>query len=103
MKSKTVSEYMVEVDLPSRFDNEFINLIPKQREVINKFMAEGVITGYAVSLEDSKLWTTVVSDSKDGVIDTLMEFPIINFVDYKISKLAFHFNLSLISPQFSEN
>lgn len=103
MKSKTLSEYMVEMNLPVPFDNDFISLVPKQREVINKFMSEGVITGYAVSLEDAKLWTTILAESKDGVIDTLMEFPVINFVDYKISKLAFHFNLSLISPQFSQN
>ena len=94
---------MVEVKLPLPFNNEFVSLIPMQREVVNKLMSDRIITSYAVSLEKGKIWTTIFAESVDEVVDILMEFPIINHVDYKISKLVFHNNISLALPQFSLN
>ncbi|MBK8551452.1 MAG: hypothetical protein IPL53_10495 [Ignavibacteria bacterium] len=103
MEQSSLYEYMVEVNLPLPFNKEFISLIPNQREVVNKLMSERIISSYAVSLEDGKLWTTIFAESVDEVTDILMEFPIINHIDYKISKLVFHNNVSLTLPQFSLN
>ncbi|MDQ3022207.1 MAG: hypothetical protein M3R36_16790 [Bacteroidota bacterium] len=103
MSDKLIYEYMVEIILPLPFDNEFISRIPKQRELINKLMSERIISSYAVSLEEGKLWTTILAGSEEQVIDCLSEFPIIDLVEYKISKLAFHNNISLTFPQFSLN
>ncbi|MEO8211390.1 MAG: hypothetical protein ABI840_12595 [bacterium] len=103
MNEKLIYEYMVEIDLPIPFDNEFISLIPKQRDVINKLMGERIISSYAVSIEEGKLWTTILGESENKVIDALLEFPIIDLVEYKISKLAFHNNIGFTVPQFSLN
>lgn len=103
MDNNSVFEYMVEVKLPLPLNNGFISLIPLQREVVNKLMSDRIITSYAVSLEEGKIWTTIFAESVDEVVDILMEFPIINHVDYKISKLVFHNNISLALPQFSLN
>lgn len=103
MTEKLIYEFMVDIDLPFPFDNEFVSLIPKQRDVINKLMSERVITSYAVSVEDGKLWTTVLAESEEKVIDILLEFPIIDLIEYKISKLAFHNSIGFTVPQFSLN
>ncbi|MEP7145957.1 MAG: hypothetical protein ABI792_02985 [bacterium] len=103
MSKNIIYEYMVDIDLPIPFNNEFISLIPKQREVINALMSERVISSYAVSIEDGKLWTTIFAESDESVAEILSAFPIIKYVEYTISKLAFHNNVGLTAPQFSLN
>lgn len=96
-------EFMVEIDLPLPITNEFISLIPEQRAVISKLFSEKILTSYSVSLEDGKLWTTIIGNSVNEVGEILMEFPIIEFCEYKIFKLTFHNNAGFIIPQFSLN
>ena len=103
MSASMMYEFMVDIDLPVPFNNEFISLIPEQREIINKLMSERVITSYAVSIEDGKLWTTIFAASDEAVVEILSAFPIISYVDYSISKLAFHNNVGFTAPQFSLN
>ncbi len=103
MEESSIFEYMVEVNLPLPFDKQFLSLIPKQMETVRKLMNERIISSYAVSLEEGKLWTTIFAESVDEVTDILMEFPIINHIDFKISKLAFHENINMALPQFSLN
>jgi len=103
MNNRIIYEYMVEIDLPVPFNQEFISLIPKQRELINNLMKDKIITSYAVSIEDGKLWTTMLAESEDDIVDILITFPIIDQIEYKISKLAFHNIISTIIPQFSLN
>lgn len=96
-------EYMVEIDLPLPMPDEFISLIPEQRAVIGKLFNEQILTSYSVSLEDGKLWTTIIGESEDQVAEVLMDFPIIEHCEYKIYKLTFHNNAGFIIPQFSLN
>ena len=96
-------EFMVEIDLPMPFSNEFISLIPEQRAVITKLFSDKLLTSYSVSLEHGKLWTTIIAETDNEVADILMDFPIIEYCEYKIFRLAFHNNSGFIIPQFSLN
>jgi len=96
-------EYMVAFDLPKEFDREFISAIPAQRAIINKLMKEGIVTSYALSLENSKLWVVMIAESELEVVQNISAFPIINKTDFTISKLAFHNNANRLVPNFSEN
>jgi len=100
---KILYEYMVTFDLPKYFDEEFTLLIPAQRAVVNKLMKGGVLTSYAVSLESSKLWVTMIAESDDEVKEIISGFPIIDKVSYIISKLAFRNTVNSLVPQFSLN
>jgi hypothetical protein len=96
-------EYMVTFDLPKYFDDEFTSLIPAQRAVVNRLMQGGIITSYAVSLESSKLWVTMIAESEIEVKEIIEGFPIVEKVDYKISRLAFRNTISPLVPNFSVN
>lgn len=96
-------EYMVEVDLPLPFESEFISLIPDQRAMINQLMSERIMTSYSVSIENGKLWTTILAESEEKVVEIIEGFPVIDFIEYKINKLAFHNNAGYTLPQFSLN
>jgi hypothetical protein len=96
-------EYMVAFDLPKELDREFIAMIPEQRAVINKLLKEGIVTSYALSLENSKLWVIMIAETELEIVQIISGFPIINKVDFNISKLAFHNNANRLVPNFSEN
>jgi hypothetical protein len=100
---KILYEYMVTFDLPKYFDEEFTSLIPAQRAIVNQLMKGGVITSYAVSLESSKLWVTLLSESEFEVKEIIESFPIIEKVDYRISRLAFRNTIQPLIPNFSVN
>jgi len=103
MNNNLVYEFMAEIDLPLPFNSEFISLIPKQRALIDKLMKEKIITSYAVSVEEGKLWTTILAESEESVSDILSAFPIIEMVEFRIYKLAFHNNAASVYTQFSLN
>jgi len=48
---KVMYEFMIDIDLPVPFTDEFLALVPRQRAIVNKLMNEGSITGYALSIE----------------------------------------------------
>jgi hypothetical protein len=98
-----IYEYMAEIKLPVPFTDEFLSLIPRQRALVNKLMNEGAISSYAVSIEDGKLWMTVVAENESSVRNMIEEFPIAGYISYKISKLAFHNSISFKLPSFSLN
>lgn len=94
---------MVEIDLPVPFDDDFLSLIPRQRAIINKQLNEGIITSYAVSLINGKMWASILAVSEFDVLQILSSWPIIGKISYKINKLAFHNSASFAIPKFSEN
>ena len=103
MDMRIMFEFMVEMDLPVPFDDEFLSMVPRQRAMVNGLMNAGIITSYAVSFERGKLWLTMLAENESGVFSLISEFPIIRFVETRISKLAFHNSVNFHIPQFSVN
>ncbi len=96
-------EYMVTFDLPKYFDDEFTSLIPAQRAVVDKLMNGGIITSYAVSLESSSLWVTMIAENEFEINEIITGFPIADKCGYSISRLAFRNSVNVLVPQFSLN
>ena len=96
-------EYMIDITLPIPFTDEFLSLVPSQRAMVNKLMNDGVITDYALSLENGKLWVMMISESEAKVIEILDTFPIKEHISYNINKLTFHNSISFKLPNFSLN
>lgn len=100
---KIMRHYMVEVYLPEVIDNNFINLIPKQRDKINELMQIGVILAYSLSFDRARLWITMLGESEKAVEDTLQTFPLFSYFQYDIFELAFHNTLVHRLPELSLN
>jgi hypothetical protein len=96
-------EFMVEIDLPVPFTEEFLSLVPRQRAMINKLMNEGSVTSYALSLENGRLWIAMIADSAETINALIESFPIADFITYRTNKLAFHNSISFKLPNFSLN
>ena len=52
----TEYQFMVDFTLPTELSDEFIDLIPYQRNVVNRYFSEGNLVNYALSLEKATIW-----------------------------------------------
>jgi len=89
--------------LPEALTQEFILLIPKQREYIDEMFNRGVISNYTLAMDRSKLWVTMVVPALSDVRQILDEFPIAEHIEYTIHQLAFSNSASAIIPEISLN
>lgn len=93
---------MVEFTL-AEMDAAFMAKIPAQRAKINEMMEQGRILSYSLSADRAKLWCIVNGDSEFEVLETIAEFPLINYMKPDISELMFNNVVSLRVPMFSLN
>ena len=84
-----MKQYMVDVDLPLEMSMEFMALIPRQRARINKLLQQGVITGYSLSSDRTRLWVTLNAVSEEDVEAVLKTFPLAKFIEWTIHELMF--------------
>jgi len=98
-----MKQYMVDIDLPDTITEEFMTLIPQQREQVNKLMLEGKINSYTLSMDRTKLWIILSAKSDGDVFRLLATFPMRRFMDAKIVELAFHNTITTAFPQISLN
>jgi hypothetical protein len=98
-----MNQFMVEVNLPESLTQEFILLIPKQREFIDDMFNKGVIANYTLAMDRSKLWVTMVVPTVRDVRQILDDFPIAEHIEYTIHQLAFSNSASAIIPEISLN
>ena len=97
-----MEQYLVEVFLPE-FTEEFFELVPAQREYIDKCMSKGSIRSYSLSSDRSKLWVIFTTKDEGEMIRTLKRFPIIKWINYKAYPLMFHNSMEMMIPAISLN
>lgn len=93
---------MVEFDLPSPFPEEFIRLIPEQRNMINYLLAEGKVKSYSLSEDRARLWTVFVAESEFEVMELISQLPLKDYMEPNIVSLMFHHSSDMVL-QFSLN
>ena len=82
---------------------EFVDLIPSQREYIDSCMAKGSIRSYALSADRSKVWIVFNTQTEMEMRRILNRFPIIKMVRTKSFPLMFHNSMELMLPAISLN
>jgi hypothetical protein len=97
-----MKQLMADIDLPASLQEEFISLIPKQRQTINELMGERVIGTYPLALDRSKLLDIIFAESQKKTLISF-DFPLAKFMDVRIHELAFYKNVSFHTPHFSLN
>jgi muconolactone delta-isomerase len=85
-----MNQYCVDFDLPLELTEEFILLVPQQREQIDELMANGIILSYALAADRSKVWATVNAESVEEVQEILHSMPLIHFMEPTIYELEFY-------------
>ena len=94
--------YMVEFDLPEIFTEEMAALIPRQREAINQLMLDGIVQSYSLSLDRSRLWAVMRSESEYELMEYIASFPMADYLTPNYEELMFHNTASAVM-RFSLN
>jgi len=91
-----MAQYMIDISLPTNPNMEFFALIPRQQDHIEKLLEQGVVMGYSLSLDRSKLWFAMNAHNKREAAEILSAFPLFQYFELTIYPLMFH-NTSLMS------
>jgi len=83
-------QFMVDFTLPNTLTPSFMDLVPSQRAVVNRFLQEGKLASYSLSLDNLKLWAVFNANSEVEVMDMIADFPLSGFMDVEISLLTFN-------------
>ncbi len=99
-----MTSYMIEIDLPDNYTEDFEQRIPHQRYMVNKLMEKGAIVSYSLSADKGKLWITAFAASKTQVRNMISSMPLYDyFVEYMIHELMFSETQHQSMPQPSLN
>ncbi|MGK0390903.1 MAG: muconolactone delta-isomerase [Maribacter sp.] len=101
--AKEYNQYMVALNLPEEMDMQFINLIPKQRKMVNDLFTEKVLLTYTLSLDRKRLWATILAETESEVIEIMESFPLTQFMTYEIHPLMFNEIAEIGMPAISLN
>lgn len=99
----TEYQFMVDFTLPPELSDEFIDLIPYQRNVVNKYFSEGKLVNYALSLENAKLWAVFNAESEMEVMEMIIDFPLTKFMQVEICMLSIYNAPTPAAMNFSLN
>jgi len=84
-----MNQFLAEIHFPVYMSNELIDVIPKQRALVNKLFQQGIISTYSLALDRSKLWVIFNCASESEAVEYLEKFPIASHVEYIMHELAF--------------
>jgi len=76
-----------QVTIQFEMDENFMNLVPAHRVLINNFIEKGTIDYYAVSMETQRCWMIMNAGSKLEVENQLMKTPLYKYWTIEIDEL----------------
>ena len=90
--------------LPESFDEDFIALIPRHRNFINRLLAEHIIEAYAISADRSRGWVTMHGDDAAAVRAVVEQFPLYGYLRHiEIDELFIFDSAAAHFPRISLN
>ncbi len=95
--------FYVHIILPDVFSKQFYDLIPKQREVINRLMEKRIVLSYSLDMDRKNVWAFIEAKNETEVMDILSTFPIIRFIKISIHELAFYDSARVSFPDLIMN
>jgi len=97
-----MGSYLVSVHL-GQMDEDFWELLPAHRKIINDLLIEGVIEMYAISEDRTQGWIVFHAENEDEVTKMLDNFPIRDYFTYEINGLFILNNAVSLWPKVHLN
>jgi muconolactone delta-isomerase len=99
----SMKEFMASISLPGVISEEYIELLPAQKEYISKLVNQKKITSYGLSTERTKLWITFAAESEHEVWLLLAGFSLYKYMEVVIDEMLLHENTKLFFPKLCYN
>ena len=96
--------FVVSMLLPESFHDNFIALIPRHRDFINRLLNEKIVETYAISSDRSRGWVTIHGDNEAAVRAVVEQFPLYRYLHgVEIDELFIFDTLASRFPHISLN
>ncbi len=79
--------FMVEIVLPYYKDEEFMALIPRQREQIGTLLQTGIITSFSLNQERTKIWLVMAAQNEDAAQKVIEQLTMFKFMEIELQSL----------------
>ena len=96
-----VKQYMVEFQVPP-LSQGLLDMIPEQRDAIDKLFTAGKLLSYSLSSDKNRLWAVMSADSESELLTYIDKLPMTPYMDYDYEELMFY-NTVAIMPSMSLN
>ncbi len=97
-----IKQYMVEFDVPIPLTDNFLDLIPEQREALDLLFAEGKLLSYTVASDRSRVWAVMIAETESELLSYIDNLPMTPYMDYDYCELMFYNTVHLM-PAMSLN
>lgn len=95
-------QYMVEFDVPLPLAEELLDMMPDQRESLDRLFSSGKLLSYTVAGDRSKVWAVMIAESESELLSYIDELPMTPYMDYDYHELMFY-NTVHFMPAMSLN
>lgn len=79
--------YMIEIGFPYYKDEEFMALVPRQREQIGTLLQTGVLTSFSLNYDRTKAWVVMAAQNEAAAMNILEQFSLYKFMDVELQAL----------------
>ncbi len=93
---------MVEFDIPQPLTEDFLDIIPDQRTVIDRLFTDGKLLSYTVASDRTRVWAVMIAESESELLSYIDRLPMTPYMDYDYNELMFHNTVHLM-PAMSLN
>ncbi|MEN0003981.1 MAG: muconolactone Delta-isomerase family protein [Bacteroidota bacterium] len=94
--------FMADCTLSAGFQDQEERLLTNQQDLLQRFLEEGILVNYALSLEHSKLWAVFNATSEMEVLEIMIAMPLSHAMQIEVSLLS-AFDSNQAPPSFSMN
>ncbi|HEX8350428.1 MAG TPA: hypothetical protein VF598_10740 [Hymenobacter sp.] len=99
-----MARFLVSLQLPDVFDEDFMATIPRHRAYIDYLIAENIVESYAISAERSRGWVTINGEDAEEVRVVIEQFPLYDFFHHiEIDELYVFDSIATRLPRISLN
>ena len=95
-------QYMIEFDVPHPLTEDFLGMIPEQREALDQLFSKGKLLSYTVASDRSRVWAVMIAESESELLSYIDDLPMTPYMDYDYSELMFYNTVHLM-PAMSLN
>lgn len=97
-----LKQYMVEFDIPQPLTDDFLEMIPDQRSVIDNLFTDGKLLSYTVASDRTRVWAVMIAESESELLSYIDMMPMTPYMDYDYNELMFYNTVHLM-PAMSLN
>jgi hypothetical protein len=99
-----MAKFVVTIQLPDFFDEDFVALIPRHRAFINQLLEDNIVETYAISADRTRGWVTMNGKDAQEVRGVVTRFPLFRFFTaVEVNELFIYDSNAFRFPRLSLN